>query len=105
MHNEIICEAINHRRLLRFRYKDHLSTTVVEPYVFGVNEASHHALRAWLREGATHSGTGSRWRMYLPVEMKDLQVLEERFDPNRPGYKAVDHGFTHILCRVTAADG
>jgi hypothetical protein len=105
MHEQIICEAIGRHRLLRFRYKDHGTTTVVEPYAFGMNTSGHQALRAWLREGATHSTVGSRWRMYFPVEMRVLQILEEPFDPVRPGYKSVDHGFTHIVCSVTETNG
>lgn len=101
MHGQIICDAISRRRLLSFRYKDHVTPTVVEPYLYGINQADHHALRAWLREGATHSVNGPRWRMYLPEEMRDIQVLDERFDTNRPGYHAIDNGFAHILCRVS----
>jgi len=102
MHDQLICEAIKQHRQLRFRYKDYYSTTVVEPYVFGVNDAEHRALRAWLIAGATHSDTRSRWRMYLASEMKDVQILDDVFEASRPGFTSFDHGFRRILCKVSA---
>ncbi len=101
MYDQLICEAIRQRRQLRFRYKDYYATTVVEPYVFGVNEAEHRALRAWLISGVTHSDTLSKWRMYLTSEMKDVQILDDVFEASRPGFRSFDHGFERILCRVS----
>jgi hypothetical protein len=95
-----ICDAIRQRRLLRFRYKDHLTPTTVEPYVCGDNLKDHAALRAWLVEGETHSTAGKRWRMYLVDEMKDLEVLGARFDRNQPDYEPNDEGFNRIVCRA-----
>ena len=96
----VICDAIRQRRLLRFRYKDHLTLTTVEPYVFGDNQKDHAALRAWLVEGETHSNTGKRWRMYLVDEMTNVELLGLRFEHNQPDYQPNDEGFKHIVCRA-----
>jgi hypothetical protein len=57
MHGTQICDALQRRRLLRFRYKDHLGPTVVEPYVYGENKSGNLVLSAWLVSGETHDLT------------------------------------------------
>lgn len=101
MHGTTICDALRHRRLLRFWYKDHSSPTTVEPYTYGQNKAGHMALSAWLVSGTTHDLKPPFWRLYLDSDMTRLEVLQEGFKENRRGYKPDDSRFTLIQCRVT----
>lgn len=100
MHSAAICDAIARKRLLRFRYHEHLDPTTVEPHLFGLNEGGSDALCAWLVHGFTHTDRPPFWRMYLEERMADVEVLEEGFDRPRVGYNPNDRRFTEIRCRL-----
>lgn len=102
MHGTRICNALAGRHLLRFRYKDHSTATVVEPYTYGINKKGHHVLSAWLVSGETHDLHAPFWRLYLESEMSQVEVLKDRFESNRTGYSPNAKGFQHIECRVAA---
>lgn len=95
-----ICDALQRRRLLRFRYKDRSTPTVVEPYVYGENTSGHMALSAWLLSGETHDSNPPFWRLYLEDEMQAVDVLSEEFSANRKGYNPNDRQFRLVRCRV-----
>jgi hypothetical protein len=103
MHSSLICDALNQRRLLRFRYKDHTTTTTVEPYTYGENKAGNTVLSAWLVAGETHDNKPPFWRLYRESEMHNVEVLSEAFSQNRVGYNPNDSGFQVIRCRVAPA--
>ena len=100
MHGNLICDAIQRRRLLRFHYKDHSTATTVEPYVYGVNTAGHAVLSAWLVAGATHDTGPERWRLYLDNQMRLVEVLADEFHSTRPDYKVDDERFRLIRCQI-----
>lgn len=100
MHTTLICDALQRRRLLRFRYKDHLGATVVEPYVYGESKAGNLVLSAWLVSGETHDLTPPLWRLYRDDEMRMVEVLPDEFRENRAGYKPNDSRFRFIRGRV-----
>ncbi len=100
MHGNLICDALERRRLLRFRYRDHVGATTVEPYVYGANTAGHLVLSAWLVSGATHDAGPERWRLYLDSEMRAVEMLPDEFHANRPDYKPNDARFRLIRCQV-----
>lgn len=96
----LICEALRRRCLLRFRYKDHSTLTVVEPYTYGETSAGNNALSAWLVSGETKDATPPLWRIYRESEMKHIEILEDTFAENRAGYNPWDSRFRLIRCRV-----
>jgi hypothetical protein len=100
MHAATICEALQQRRMLRFRYKDRSTNTVVEPYLYGENTAGHTVISAWLVTGETHDTKAPYWRQYFVKEMQWVELLPDRFESNRPGYNANDPHFRTIECRV-----
>lgn len=95
-----ICDAIHTRRLLMFAYGD--SVRVVEPHLYGVNSAGHEALRAWLRPGLSRSDPRGGWRMHLAAEMRELQVLDERFAGRRAGSVPDDGQMRYVHCQLVA---
>ena len=99
MHSTI-CDAIRMRRLLMFGYGD--AVRVVEPHIYGVNTAGHEALSAWLRSGMSRADPDGGWRMFLVSEMRDLQLLDERFEGARPGYNPGDPHLPRVHCRLGA---
>jgi hypothetical protein len=96
-----IFDALQGRHLLRFCYKGHLTPTTVEPYTYGENEAGHNALSAWLVRGETHETNPPFWRTYLETEMTGVEVLDDTFQMNRPGYNPNDRRFRFIRRRVS----
>jgi hypothetical protein len=104
MHESVICEALAQRRLLRFRYKERATDSVVEPYLYGENSAGHLVISAWLVSGETHAASAMLWRQYFVHEMHWVEMLAERFGTNRPGYNPTDPHFREIRCRVADPD-
>ena len=100
MHQAKICEALQRRRLLRFRYKDRLTPTTVEPYMLGEFSNGHEILVAWLLSGDTSDVTPPMWRQYREDEMDRVEVLTDGFDKNREGYNSSDSRFRRVRCRV-----
>lgn len=100
MHGTKICDALRGRHLLRFRYRDHLTATVVEPYTYGINKKGHQVLSAWLITGETHDVHPPFWRLYLETDMSQVEVLDDRFENNRRGYNPNAKEFEHIQCRI-----
>jgi hypothetical protein len=100
MHEAAICEALAHRRLLRFRYKARATNNVVEPYLYGENSAGHLVVSAWLVSGDTHDAQPPFWRQYFVNEMQWVEALPEQFAANRPGYNPNDPHFRQVRCRL-----
>jgi hypothetical protein len=73
---------------------------VVEPHLYGVNTAGHEALSAWLRPGFSRTDPAGGWRMFLVSELRELQVLDERFDGPRAGYNPNDPHVPQVYCRL-----
>lgn len=100
--NQIICDAIRSRRRLRFIYDGY--ERIVEPHVYGINTASHEAVRCWLVAGWSESEASPGWRTYLVREMHDVQALAQGFEAPRAGYAADDRQMRQVYCRLEAAD-
>ncbi len=96
--NELIKNAIEHKRLLRFYYDDGLR--VVEPFCYGLSSAGHQVLRAYQVAGYSKSGPPVGWRLYKLSDMKNIALADERFEIIRPGYNPNDSGMTQIYSRV-----
>jgi hypothetical protein len=101
--NRLICDAIDVRRLLRFIYGGY--ERIVEPHLYGINEASHEELSAWIVGGWSQSSPEPGWRSYLVSEMHDIQVLAEPFPGPRPGYNPGGAGFRQVYCGLGSRAG
>ena len=96
--NPLICEAIRARRLLIFGYGDRVP--VVEPHAYGLSSAEHEVLSAWLRPGHSRGEPEGGWRTYRVDQMRELQMLDERFDGPRAGYNPDDARMLRVFCRI-----
>lgn len=99
--NEIICNAIQARRRLRFIYDGY--ERIVEPHLYGITTASNEAVRCWLVAGWSESEAAPGWRTYLVREMHDVHALAQGFDAPREGYVADDHQMRQVFCRLEAS--
>lgn len=96
--NQIICEAIEKKRLLQFSYDD--LTRVVEPHLFGRKTSGNDVLSAWLVEGYTESDDEPYWRNYIVENMDFIIMLDETFTGTREGYNPNDATMEEVYCRL-----
>lgn len=96
--NQIICEAIEKRRLLQFSYDD--LTRIVEPHLFGRKTSGNDVLSAWLVEGYTESDDAPYWRNYSVENMDFIIMLDETFARARAGYNPNDATMEEIYCSL-----
>jgi predicted DNA-binding transcriptional regulator YafY len=99
MSQEIICDAIQQKRLVQFWYDG--GNRTVEPHMIATNEAGHRALSAWFVSGHSNSGERPGWREFLLSEIRNAAALNENFAGPRPGYKP-DGGkkFNSVTCAL-----
>ena len=99
--NTLICNAIEARRLVRFVYDGY--ERVVEPHLYGINQANHEMLSGYLVAGWSASKPEPGWRNYLIADMADIHVLGTPFVGPRAGYNPNDVHIRQIFCRVDQA--
>jgi len=78
---------------------------VIEPFCFGVSKAGNLVLRAWEREGASHTAQKGEqplpgWRLFRYDRIGSFNANPtQTFDEVRPLYNPNDKGMTQIkLC-------
>jgi hypothetical protein len=96
MHRELICDAIQGRRLLEFRYKDE-QMRVIEPHQIGETADGHELVLGWLVRGQADQ-TG--WRLYRTADVTDLRALDENFVEPRPGFNPSARYFAITHCSL-----
>ncbi|HAC15643.1 MAG TPA: hypothetical protein DCE78_06835 [Bacteroidetes bacterium] len=90
-------EAIEKKKRIEIIYEK--SVRIVEPYLVGINEKSHVALRAFQTGGFSSSGKLPAWRLFLIDRIEAAQILDEHFEINSL-YNPDDRNMTQILFRV-----
>ena len=96
---DILCDAIKNRRLIKFCYEH--SMRVVEPHMVAYDEYEHLTLNAWFLRGHSESDEGQGWRHYLVSDISQLEVLPETFTGPRRGYKASGgQSFHNVQCAL-----
>lgn len=90
-------EAIEKRNRIELIYEN--SVRIVEPYLVGINEKNHVALRAFQTGGYSSSGNLPSWRLFLIDKIEGAQILDERFTINSM-YNPDDRNMRQILFRV-----
>jgi hypothetical protein len=96
--NDIICEAIEKKRLLQFSYDD--LTRIVEPHLFGRKTSGNDVLSAYLVGGYTESDNKPYWRYYTLKQMEFVIMLDDTFTGAREGFNPHDSSMDEIYCRL-----
>jgi len=97
---EIICQAIQERRHLKFNYKN--LTRIVEPHQLALNEQNEEVLSAYLVGGDSKSrdkaaGTGE----FFPEDISLITMLNDHFPGPRPDYKRTPNKKFHsAICEL-----
>lgn len=88
MSQDVICGAIGSRNVIRFYYQggSEPGFREVEPHQVGYTKAGRLALSGWYLSGASKSGTGPGFKLYLLDEISGLEVLPTQFAGPRPEF-------------------
>ena len=99
-----ICAAIRSRRIIEFYY--HGGYRTVEPFCLGVvlsGGADNESLLCYQIGGFSELREVVGWKLYRASEMEDIEVSNEQFSGDRPGYDPNDVDMAVIRCYVTPA--
>ena len=103
----ILCTAINEKKLVKFYYDDKYSNftdwRIVEPHLVGIHKSTGNTtLVAWFIPTQQQLSTGHReqWGNYLINRIESLQVLDRTFQKTRPKYNPNDSRMSSISCNV-----
>ena len=80
----IIKTAIENKHLLTFSY--HNKIRIVEPYSFSQSASGKDTLSAFQIEGGSDETADMCWRQFALREIKNLKLLDDKFDKLREGY-------------------
>jgi len=92
---EQISDAIKNRRVCAIYYDGDepggRGLRVIEPVAFGLTKKGNPVVRAWDREGASHTAyLGKKplpgWRFFRVDKMQFIRPTQETFDTPRPNY-------------------
>lgn len=101
---DAIKSAVVNRRRIKFYYagprrgKESVKAGTryeVEPVAMGLTKKGNMAIRGWVNNTASTTKTGfekGQWRTFILARMHQLDVTDEIFDEQRPGYKPGDDG-------------
>ena len=73
----VICSAIQSRKMIQFNYDD--SIRVAEPYCYGKSKTDNEVLRAFQVKGESKSGNPVGWKLFGASKMKNVRVTNEYF--------------------------
>ena len=99
-------DAINNKKVIIINYDGDeygKGYREIEPVCFGVSKAGNQVLRAWEREGASHSNTVEGnpipgWRMFKLVDILTFKPTGDNFYEMRPYYNPNgDRSMTSVI--------
>lgn len=93
-----ICSAIESRKIIIFNYDG--GSRRVEPYCYDISNKGKELLRAYQISGFSRSRNPSGWKLFHVSKIKGLQIVNEKYIKNRPGYNPRDPSMERIYCRV-----
>lgn len=103
----ILCKAIQQKKLVRFFYDDKYSDfsdwRVVEPHLVGDHKSTGNTtLVAWFLATTTQvaHGRSEEWGNYLIDRIQNLEILDKTVQKTRPSYNQNDKRMKTIYCSV-----
>ena len=102
----VICSAIRSRRLIEFFY--HGGYRTVEPFCLGLvmsGDINNESLLCFQTGGFSELREVVGWKLYRASELEDIEVLNDTFVGDRPGYDPDAVDMVKIYCCVTPVAG
>lgn len=97
-----ICSAIKSRRIIEFYY--HGGYRTVEPFCLGMvisGGVDNESLVCYQTGGFSELREVVGWKLYRASEMEDIEISNEQFGGDRPGYDPNDLDMAVVRCYVT----
>ena len=98
MMNQVICDAIRNRCVLRFTYDGH--PRIVEPHAYGLSHKRREVIRCYQTGGTSRYSKVFDWKLMAVDRIRFLSVTEEHFVGERPKYKRGDKDMSTIFCEL-----
>jgi hypothetical protein len=102
----VVCSAIRARRVIEFYY--HGGYRTVEPFCLGLVISGGYqnvSLLCFQTGGFSDLREVVGWKLYRAAEMEDIEVLNDPFVGDRPGYDPDSVEMAKIYCCVTPVAG
>lgn len=99
--NQQICDAIDQRHTLSFRYQNTFGVRRVEPHAYGVTAAGHEVLLTWQLSGPSESAPFQPgWRVFSVADLSRIVVNADPFGGPRDGYVSDDDVIKEVYCQL-----
>jgi WYL domain-containing protein len=98
--NPLLWTAIEHKRLIRLRYKSR--ERIVEPHDYGIHNGSIKLFG--YQVGGSSSQKLPNWRWMEQDLISDVQLLNRTFPGGRPTQSGKHHKWDRLFIRVKPAD-
>ena len=95
---KIICEAIRSKHLLVVDYGG--AERLVQPHVYGDDQAGDRLLSAYQVAGASASGASSGWKFFRMDKVASVALSDRHFHSPRPEFQRNDGAFSKIICQL-----
>jgi hypothetical protein len=92
--SDMICQAIQSRRALSFRYKG--SVRLAVPYILGFDNAGALVLSAVQLSG----GSGVGFRTFSVANLSFMTITNRHFDGRHAEYNPRDRLFHRVICQI-----
>jgi hypothetical protein len=94
----IICRAIRERRLLLVDYGE--VRRIVQPHVYGDDQAGDRLLSAYQLSGGSASGASQGWKSFRMDRVTEVALGDASFRSARPEFQRNDGAFARIICQL-----
>lgn len=94
----IACDALTSGKRLSITYGG--VSRVVEVHAVGTTKEGKPIMRAWQVRGGSNSNNASPWRLFRLDRTWLFEIIDEKSEAPRAGYKRNDRDIAHIQCQV-----
>lgn len=98
MLNSVWCNAIRAHNCLELQYDGF--SRVVEVHAVGVSKDGIEIARVWQTRGGSNSNESTGWQLLRLDEASSADVINEKSEAPRPGYKRGDPAMSRISFQV-----
>ena len=92
------CQALAAGKLLEVIYDGYVRA--VEVHAVGETKDGNAIMRVWQVRGGSNSGERQGWKLLRLDEARGGQMLDERSQAPRPGYRRNDAAMASIACQA-----
>lgn len=92
------CGALKAKQRIEFKYSGR--DRVIEVHAVGYTHDEKPIMRAWQVRGGSSSGDSAGWKLFHLDEISTGELLDEKSEAPRPGYRKGDPAMARIECEI-----